>query len=372
MKVLIVGMADSVHLGRWIRQFPEDDYLFELVSSSPHRRLNHFIEERLRKKTNLQMVRVSRHFSLLLWLLDRIFADFWRGALIARRIRKFSPEVVHVHELQNAGYATLRAYQLLKGKKPPLIVTNYGSELVWFSQYRSHRRRLKSLLSIAHFFSAECERDYNLARDLVPGVRQLPLMPVAGGIDLVTREEQHRNVIAVKGYQNRWGKALEVLEALAEIPKELSGLEVVVYGCNRSVVRRAKTYSKRNKLVIRTYSKGELSHDQVLGLFRNSLAYIGHSLSDGISTAMLEAMAMGAIPIQTNTSCAEEWIETGRSGYIIEPNDSASIKRAVIEILNNEDLVKKMRAKNYLTIEKRYDSKKLAKTAIGYYEMFRK
>lgn len=372
MKVLIVGMADSVHLGRWVSQFPEDEYLFELVSSSPHRRLNHFIEDRLTKKTNLQMMRISRHFSLVLWLVDRVFADLCRGALIAHRIRKFNPEVVHVHELQNAGYATLRAYQLLKGKKPPLIVTNYGSELVWFSKYRSHRSRLKALLSIAQFFSAECERDYNLARELVPDLSYLPLMPVAGGFKFKIQEEQRRNIIAVKGYQNRWGKALKVLEALSEISAELSDLEVVVYGCNRSVVRKAKAYSRKGLLNIRTFSKMEMSHDEVLRLFSHSIAYIGHSLSDGISTAMLEAMAMGAIPIQTNTSCATDWIEDGRSGYIIEPNDSTSIKSAVLEILNNKDLVEKMRATNYVTIKKRYDSDMLTETALGYYTRFRK
>jgi glycosyltransferase involved in cell wall biosynthesis len=50
---------------------------------------------------------------------------------------------------------------------------------------------------------------------------------------------------------------------------------------------------------------------------------VGHSLSEGISTSMLEAMAMGAIPIQTCTSCADEWIINGEAGFLVEPNDTA-------------------------------------------------
>jgi hypothetical protein len=66
-----------------------------------------------------------------MWLADRFFSDWLRGIYIAWRITRTKPDLVHVNELQNAGYATRRAYQLIKNK-PNLIVTNYGSEIVWF------------------------------------------------------------------------------------------------------------------------------------------------------------------------------------------------------------------------------------------------
>jgi hypothetical protein len=45
--------------------------------------------------------------------------------------------------------------------------------------------------------------------------------------------------------------------------------------------------------------------------FANSRIYIGASRSDGISTSFLEALVLGAYPIQTNTSCGNEWVEKG-------------------------------------------------------------
>lgn len=76
----------------------------------------------------------------------------------------------------------------------------------------------------------------------------------------------------------------------------------------------------------------------MLELFRKSRIYLGVSLSDGISTSLLEALVTGAFPIQTNTSCAADWINTGISGFIIDPNKE-SVKEALKEALTNDLLV---------------------------------
>jgi len=54
-----------------------------------------------------------------------------------------------------------------------------------------------------------------------------------------------------------------------------------------------------------------ISHGQLEDIFAMSRIYIGCSISDGISTSFLEAIAKGVYPIQTTTSCAGEWIDKG-------------------------------------------------------------
>ena len=370
MRILIVGMADSIHLSRWIAQFDSSGIIFEVISSSPHRKVHSGITERAGNSKNLSMKWFSRYFSLAMWLADRLLSDWVRGAYIAWRISRFKPDIVHVHELQNAGYATRRAYQLLGGTKPKLIVTNYGSEIVWFSKFPSHRKRLKALLEIADGFSAECTRDYKLAKRLASGFIQLPLMPVAGGLDKNQQKERFRNRIAIKGSENHWGKALVALNAVASIRSEIPDLEVVLYSCNLSVVRAAKKISRSTNMKITTYKKGTLSHSQVLDLFRSSLIYIGHSISDGISTSMLEAMSMGAIPIQTNSSCAEEWVTDQETGFLFTPHDHEAITAAILKIVRGGFDANRARLENYDVIGKRYNPGTLSIIATGYYETF--
>jgi hypothetical protein len=60
----------------------------------------------------------------------------------------------------------------------------------------------------------------------------------------------------------------------------------------------------------------------LLEKFSKARVYIGCSASDGISTSFLEAIVQGAYPIQTNTSCAGEWVDKGFAAST--PNPSAS------------------------------------------------
>lgn len=368
MKILMVGMADSIHFSRWLSQFDLTQNVFEIVSSSPHRRVHSELNRLIRDSKKFKIGSISRYFSLPMWLLDRLLSDWVRGIYIFWRIHRFKPDIVHVHEIQNAGYATRRAFQLLGKSKPKLIVTNYGSDLVWFSKFPRHKQKTKSLLSLADAYSAECKRDYLLANGLNSGYQNLPLMPTAGGLRRRSGPEKPRNIIAIKGYENHWGKAIAALEAVAEIADQLGELEIVLYSCNLPVIRLAKKFSKKHGLTVTTYKKGALSHQQVLDVFERSLMYIGHSLSDGISTSMLEAMAMGAIPIQTNTSCAEEWIVNNRTGFLIEPFDKEAIKSAILSVLNSQFDTDFARSENYSVIDRRYDPSQLSLVAARFYE----
>jgi glycosyltransferase involved in cell wall biosynthesis len=195
-------------------------------------------------------------------------------------------------------------------------------------------------------------------------------MPVAGGLAKFTGPEGVRNKIAIKGYENHWGKAIAALETVAGLGKSLGNLEIVLYSCNAPVLRAAKKLSESTGIKITTYKKGALSHSQVMDLFMSSLIYVGHSLSDGISTSMVEAMAMGAIPVQTNTSCAQEWLVDKKTGFMFTPNDLEALRSAVLDIIQGRFDSDAARAENYAVIESRYNPAKLSLIAAGYYQQF--
>ena len=368
MKILLVGMADSIHLSRWVSQFDDSSLEFEIVSSSPHVRLSTGLTYSIRDSPSVSMTWFSKNFSWVMWWLDRFVSDWIRGAFIAWRVNRFKPDIVHVHEFQNAGYAVRRAYQLIRRGRPKLLLTNYGSDIYWFSRIPKHLKKIRSLLDMADGYSAECKRDYKLAESLSSGFQSMPLMPTAGGLILQPLHNSARYKIAVKGYQNYWGKALVVLEALRGISHELIDYEIVFFGSDKALVDGANTADKNSDLKITTFAGGELSHPGVLKLLGESLIYIGNSLSDGISTSMLEAMSMGAIPIQTCTSCADEWIRDKETGFIVEPSDVDMIQEAVLAIVRGNFDASEARSRNFKIIESRYDLETLKKIAYSYYQ----
>jgi len=149
---------------------------------------------------------------------------------------------------------------------------------------------------------------------------------------------------------------------------DLEPFDIEVFSSNHVVKKRVKELSKTTNLNIVSYGKGSLSHEEMMQLFSRSICYIGVSLSDGISTSMIESMANGAIPIQTSTSCADEWIENGKTGFIISPSDIEGLKSALRRIISGDFNCKVAQIKNIEIIKEKYDPDMLQSLAMSQYQ----
>ena len=81
-----------------------------------------------------------------------------------------------------------------------------------------------------------------------------------------------------------------------------------------------------------------ISRQKLLETFSESRIYIGASLSDGVSTSFLEALVTGAYPIQTETSCANEWLGKGFKASVVSLK-SEQIEMTINMALRDDSLV---------------------------------
>jgi len=365
-------MLDSIHSARWLEQFSDQKIDFVLFPSSPNRRVHPQLKALLERNTtaNYKIVPLGKWFGLPLWILDKFTNNFFRGSLLRWTIRKHKPDILHALELQNAGYVSLRALSKEKPKSLKFMVTNWGSDIFWFQRFPKHKVKIQKLMKLADVYSAECERDVLLARDLGFTGQAMPVIPNAGGfseadfaIPRLTPSE--RKTIALKGYHGWVGRAKVSLEAVREMSEELQGYKIIVYSANRSVLKLAKQISKQTGLEIKAFGKGAMSHRQVLEMFAKSKIYVGLSDSDGISTSMLEAMAMGAIPVQTSTACCDEWF--GDSGVAVHEITVPAVKNAIREGLKLAENPANAE-KNLETIKSRASAEMVKKIALTFYD----
>jgi glycosyltransferase involved in cell wall biosynthesis len=337
-RIFVICMFDSIHSARWLGQFREEDIEFLLFPSSPHRRVHKDLKHLLsgQSTAKYRLVPLGRWFGLPLWVLDKFVDNLSRGLLARRFIAKFGPEIVHALELQNAGYVALKA---IEGNKPhslKLMTTNYGSDIFWFQRFPKHKQKLERLMALSDYSSAECSRDLKLATQLGFQGTFLPVIPNAGGFstEVLSRKlapSRDRKDIAIKGYHGWVGRAKIALDAIETMANELSDYQLVIYSANQTTKRRAKELVRKTGLKIKVNGKGALSHSQVLDLFSKSKIYIGLSESDGISTSLLEAMAMGAIPVQTATACCDEWFSD--TGVAVKEITSEAVQVAIRKAL---------------------------------------
>ncbi len=373
--VVLVCMADSIHTARWIGQFSDQPIDFVLFPSTPNRRLHPLIAAWVRgtQPMSVRIVPFAGFLSIPLWGLDLILRDHVRGLLLRRVLRRSRPDYVHALELQHGGYIASRALDRLPDHAP-FIATNWGSDIFWFQRYPAHRRRLSRLLAQADFYSAECQRDVDLARDLGFTGHAFPVFPNTGGfpqqvLARQTTPPSSRTVIAVKGYEGWVGRASIALGVIEQLANELAGFRIVIFSANLATQRIAAGVVKRTGLDITWHPKKSLSHDKMMDIFASSRAYVGVSLSDGISTSLLESMVNGAFPLQTNTSCASEWITSGLSGFSIDVADPASLRADLARVLRDDVLVDSAATINAVTARDRLDERIGRAHAFAFYAL---
>lgn len=370
-RVVLVCMVDSIHVARWIAQFEPSEVEFTLFPSTPNRRVHSMIKDVMAKHGNIKIVPFGGKLSIPLWGMDLIFSDYVRGLLLRGVIRRQQPDFVHALELQHGGYIASRALED-SSIKTQFIATNYGSDIFWFQQFPKHLAKIKKLLARADRYSAECNRDVELAKKYGFTGEVMPVFPNAGGFT----EEQlsrpltptsERKIIAIKGYQGWSGRAAIAVEALSKCAPELRDFELVFYSTSSVLRTPLKKLKARTGLKITLFKKGQLSHREVLDILSKSRCYIGVSVTDGISTSALEAMAMGAFPIQSSTSCLAEWLEDGVTGFLSGSFDPDRVSVQILNMLENDNLVDDAQVKNRNTLLNRLARSQIISKSQAFY-----
>jgi len=371
-RILIVGMADSVHLARWLSQFVDQYIDFTLFPSSPHRRIHPKIKEIIASPSNQMTVTIQpssmRWLALPLSALDIPFNNFFRSKLLRRLIFNQKFDLIHVLELQHAGYLLLDTK--LTTTLPKVFLTNWGSDIYWFEQFPKHKAKIVQLLQIASHYSAECQRDIEIVGRLGYTGVTMPVIPNSGGINLDEIPKSllppsRRKKIMIKGYTGFVGRALLSLKACELVAEQLRGYEIVIYSASIKARIRALKLRHIHKVSV-TILKKRTPHHRMIQHFSEARIYVGISLSDGISTSLLEAMATGCYPIQTDTSCANEWLTTD-SAQTISDISVNSIGESIKYALDNDSEVDTRASSNMATIEARADSAKIQRIAHNFY-----
>jgi len=336
-RIVLVAMVDSIHVARWVSQFPADEYFFHIYPSTPNRRVHPLIEKQKTEHGNVEIYPFGGRLSVPLWGMDLLLGNRVRSWFLQRLIRRVNPDFVHALEFQHGAYLADQA--LRSGNlSHKFIATNYGSDIYLFQQFPKHLAKIKSVLERADRYSAECERDVQLALGYGFRGQVLPVIPNAGGIpqkyaQMEVLPPSERKLVLIKGYDGWVGRATLAVAALPLIKDQLEGFEIIFYSCNAKTIRAIKKMSRASGIKVTAYPKKALSHDQMMHLFARALIYVGVSLSDGISTSMLEALAMGAYPVQTNTACTSEWLRPSQNGIAVADISVAGIAEALARSL---------------------------------------
>ncbi len=353
---------NSIHAKRWIDNLQNADYelfWFDILNQGSLDFNSNVVQITNWQKRKIPYIKgeffLRKKFPLVFGLLQP-FLQVTIAEHLTKIIHEINPDVIHSFEMQSCSYPILKT--LNKFPKIKWIYSCWGSDLYYYQNLKDHNLKIKAVLKRVNYLQTDCERDINIAKNLGFKGKNLEVIPGGTGFELeklepLRRKISQRNIILVKGYEHNFGRALIVVKALQSIQNELSNYKVVVFGAHKKVI----DYIKINNLSFGVLHKDKLNHEQVIELMGKSLIYIGNSISDGMPNTLLEAIVMGAFPIQSNPGgVSQEIIENNYNGLLIDnPENILEITKLILYTLNGGIDFEKVKEINMIIAKKRLD-----------------
>lgn len=371
----------SNHFFQWVLQLKNSGheiYWFDVHDANTYVNKIDFVHQIVRWKQKISYPgkhKIKRHFPYLYNIFDKINSRNFE-TYFENKLQELDPDVVHSFEMHSACapiYTIMMRYPHIKW-----IYTSWGTDIYFFQKDHKRSNKMKKVFRTRlNFMFADCERDNRIANKLGFKGIFLGVFPGGGGYDFSETNSailpyEQKNIILVKGYQKTYGRCITILNSLIKIHKNLNGLEVIVFGANKEVQKYVAEKKIGNLINLKVF--GSIGRSRLMELMGKSFLYIGNSISDGMPNTLLEAIIMGAFPIQSNPGGATaEIIEHGRNGFLIEdPENNNEIAGLIKKAIENPELLKLGIEYNTKNIKPKLEREYIKKQVLEKYNLVEK
>jgi glycosyltransferase involved in cell wall biosynthesis len=265
----------------------------------------------------------------------------WRLSRVVKRLR---PDVVHAHDAHGTAMASLGLSLGSPTPAPALIV----SRRVDFHLKRNSFSRWKHR-QVDFFIAASEAIRKMLVADGVPGER---VITVHEGIDLehvlaappVNVHEAfwlpHRapvvgNVAALvphKGHRH-------LIEAAHLVVREMPDTRFLILGegeLREQLERQIRDHHLEKHVLLPGF------RTDVIGCIKGFDLFVMSSVTEGLGTSLLDAMACSRASVATRAGGIPELVQDGRTGVLVEPRDHAAMAREIVRLLRDDGLRRQM------------------------------
>lgn len=370
---LLLIAIPSIHFKRWITNIDLDKfniYWFDILNKGRQYFKTDIIQITDWQSRKIAYIKgeylLQQNFPFLFNSIET-FIRITANEKLNEIVNKYSIDIIHSFEMQNCTYPFLN---FIQKKKTFWIYSCWGSDLFYYQNLPKHNKKIRNVLKNIDYLITDNKRDQNLARNLGFKGRNLAIIPGGGGlctekyVNLI-KPFKDRNTIIVKGYNHNFGRGLKVVKALKKLKLDES-YKIVVFASHNII----SNYVRDNKLNYTIYHRHELLHEEVLKLMGNSLIYIGNSISDGMPNTLLEALSMGAFPIQSNPgNVTAEIITDNKNGILIkDPECITHLEVLITNLLENKIVMANAFFENIILGEKILDKQANTKLINDAYE----
>ena len=346
MRLCFMGNFESIHLKRWIKHFIERGHQVSLLSYSGESvqmeglEVHSLLEnssgdtQRLPSKPPLSRTREWAHRHLPIGLLTARMSLKWLRHGIKKKLEEIQPDILHGHFLVEHGlYAAITGFS-------PLVVSAWGSDLLIHPKKSLINRLLVSYTvkrsSLVHLLSP-----FMVTELEEMGLRHDNIVIANLGVgedflDVQTKSTAGRSVLVSTRKLGQVYNPATIIRAMKLVSKDHPEVLLRLAG-DGPLRKRFETLVDELGLQTNVEFLGRLSEEDVVQILSEADLYLSTSLSDSSSIALLEAMAVGLLPIVSDIAGNREWIKDGVNGFLVDPHDTDALAERITLALRRVD-----------------------------------
>jgi glycosyltransferase involved in cell wall biosynthesis len=297
----------------------------------------------------------------------------WR---FSRVIKRLDPDVVHAHDPHAVAMAAFAlsidaaAFRRSSRPAPPLV----ASRRVDFHLRGNSFSKWKHRQVDCYIAASEAIRQM-LVADGVPKDRTVT---VHEGIDVdhvIAAEPVNvheafflphgapvvGNVAALVGHKGQ----RYLIEAARLVVREIPDARFVILG--EGELREPLEYQVREHHLEKHVLLPGFRTD-VLGCIKSFDLFVMSSVTEGLGTSLLDAMACRRPIVATSAGGIPEIVEDGASGLIVPPRDAASLAKAIVRALRDEPLRRRFGEAGFARVRERFTVERMVSETAAVYE----
>jgi glycosyltransferase involved in cell wall biosynthesis len=296
--------------------------------------------------------------------------DFAAGFRLARVLRELQPEVIHAHDPHAVSMASMALSTMPDRRRPALVI----ARRVDFHLKRNAFSRWKYQQVDAAICSS------NAIRNMVveDGIAETAVFTVHEGVQVERIEALPRadvckelwlppgsptvgNIAALVPHKGQ----RYLVDAAQAVVRAMPDAHILIFGegeLRPALTRQIKHLGLEHRVQLAGF------RPDILSLLKGLDVFVMSSLTEGLGTSILDAMAASKPVVGTTAGGIPESVEDGVTGILVPPHNAAALADAIVRLLQDEALRRRMGEAGFERVRALFNVDRMVDETLAVYE----